>query len=68
MNKTVKYSGKVHAIATCLDCGKQWYSINSDGLAAQHHYKTGHTVTAEIGIAFTMTKKDSEYHKNRSKP
>lgn len=45
--------GKViHAYARCEDCGKEFDARNAQGLAAQHHNKTGHSVFGEIAYGF----------------
>lgn len=44
---------KVHAVAWCSDCGKQFDNWkNAQALAAQHAKKYGHQVRGETGFAF----------------
>jgi hypothetical protein len=44
---------KVHVIATCEDCGKEFQNYhNGQALAAQHAKKYGHVVCGEVGLAF----------------
>ena len=33
---------------TCQDCGWETYGKNGLGIAAQHHDRTGHTVTIDV--------------------
>jgi len=48
-----KETWKVHAIARCEDCGKEFQNfINAQALAAQHAKKYKHLVTGEVGLAF----------------
>lgn len=48
-----KSTWKVHAIAECRDCGKEFQNYhNAQALAAQHARKYGHLVTGEVGLAF----------------
>lgn len=43
---------KVHAMARCEDCGREWsnYKTATD-LAAKHARETGHAVRGEVGYA-----------------
>ena len=48
-----KQTWKVHAVATCEDCGKEFQNYNNaQALSAQHAKKYGHKVTGEVGLAF----------------
>lgn len=48
-----KETWKVHAVATCEDCGKEFMNYkNAQALAAQHAKKYGHVVSGEVGLAF----------------
>lgn len=43
----------VHAIFTCMSCGKNWQNYNNARkLAYAHAKKTGHEVRGEIGRAY----------------
>lgn len=46
----------------CNECDKKWYARNAVGLAAQHHYKTGHHCIVEVtsGIFFGEPKEEDE--------
>jgi hypothetical protein len=46
-----KSSWKTSVIFECLDCGKQFQSMNGQGLAAQHAKKYKHYVTGEVCVA-----------------
>lgn len=49
-----KSTWKVHAIARCQNCGVEFNNYkNAQALAAKHAQKYGHTVTGEVGLAFT---------------
>lgn len=44
---------KVHCIAECDDCGRQWQNYkNAQACAARHAKATGHRVVGEVGLAF----------------
>lgn len=48
-----KETWKVHAIATCEDCGKEFQNYkNAQAIAAQHAKKYKHLVMGEVGLAF----------------
>ncbi len=48
-----KETWKVHTIAKCEDCGKEFTNyMNGQALAAQHAKKYQHLVTGEVGLAF----------------
>jgi hypothetical protein len=48
-----KRTWKVHCIAMCTVCGKEWSNYkNAQGCAAIHARSTGHKVTGEVGLAF----------------
>jgi len=48
-----KHTWKVHTVATCQNCGKEfWNYKNGQALAAQHAKKYKHIVTGEVGLAF----------------
>jgi len=48
-----KSTWKVHTIAKCDDCGKEWQShTNGQALAALHAKTYGHVVHGEVGLAF----------------
>jgi len=48
-----KATWKVHAIAQCEDCGKEFQNYkNGQALAAQHAKKYKHVVNGEVGLAF----------------
>lgn len=48
-----KRTWKVHAIAMCTDCNKEFCNYkNAQALAAQHAQKYRHVVTGEVGLAF----------------
>ncbi len=51
----------------CDDCDFEASSKNAHGLAAQHHYRTGHTVHIEVVRGYTMTKEDSDWYKSWKK-
>lgn len=38
----------ISAKALCRQCGFAQYKNNAMGLAAQHHYRTGHTVDVDL--------------------
>jgi hypothetical protein len=42
----------IHAYARCETCGKEFTSINAQGLAAQHAEKYGHIVFGEIAYGY----------------
>lgn len=50
----------IHYIGGCYDCDKNWETRNVIGLAAQHHYKTGHCTWAETGHSYTYGGPDEE--------
>lgn len=44
--------GKIHAIATCTECGQEWQDYNTAlARAARHARETGHRVTGEVAYA-----------------
>lgn len=44
--------GKVHAVASCTVCGKEWTNYHTaTDLAAKHARDTGHYVTGEVAYA-----------------
>lgn len=43
----MKRSGLLGANGHCATCGAEWDGRNAVGLAAQHAYRTGHSVYAE---------------------
>jgi hypothetical protein len=47
----------VHGVAHCSTCGKEMEGRNAQGLAALHAKKYGHSVSGEIGLAFTYGQK-----------
>jgi hypothetical protein len=48
-----KETWKIHTIAKCKDCGKEFDNYkNGQALAAQHAKKYKHFVRGEIGLAF----------------
>jgi hypothetical protein len=47
----------IHALARCQTCGKEFDSLNAQGLAAQHAYKYGHYVVGEIAYGFQYGEK-----------
>jgi hypothetical protein len=48
-----KATWKIHAIATCEDCGRDFQNYkNAQALAAQHAKKYSHKVSGEIEFAF----------------
>jgi hypothetical protein len=48
---------KVHAIAQCSVCGKEWGNYtNAEKLAQRHCKLTGHKVTGEVGMAFEYSR------------
>ena len=55
----------VHAQAECQHCGQQFDARNAQGLAAQHHKRTGHQVVGELGYAFAFP--DSRTAKDKQK-
>jgi hypothetical protein len=56
-----KSTWKVHTIAKCKDCGKEFDDyINGQALAAQHAKKYGHLVTGEVGLAFKYDGREKE--------
>ena len=59
--KTIKFSN-TEASARCEECEFEVHSRNAHGLAAQHHYKTGHTVTIDKHSSHTMTAAGSNWH------
>ena len=61
--KTVRFSS-YDAEASCDGCDFWVGSKNAHGLAAQHHYKTGHTVHITVERTFTMTTEGSEWHED----
>lgn len=51
--KIEKRTWKVHAIAQCQNCGKEWQDYhNAQGVAARHAICYGHTVMGEVALAF----------------
>lgn len=46
--------GLVHALASCMDCGKEWSDLNAQGVGAKHHYSTGHQVITEACYSKTF--------------
>ena len=44
----------VHALASCMDCEKEWSDLNAQGVGARHHYKTGHEVITEVCYSKTF--------------
>ena len=45
---------KVHALAWCETCGKEFTNWrNAQALAAQHARRYGHRTRGEVGFAFT---------------
>jgi len=55
-----KHTWKVHAIAQCNDCGKEFANYkNAQGLAAQHAKVYKHTVRGEVALAFEYDGKKS---------
>lgn len=59
---TRKLGGLVAASAYCSDCEWEQGARNAMGLAAQHHYKTGHSTHVETTYAMTFCADDSEYY------
>jgi len=53
-----------NARARCENCDWNQTSDNAHGLAAQHHYATGHTVHVEVEKGYTMTQNGSEWHES----
>ncbi len=52
-DKVKKATWKVHTMAKCKDCGKEFSNYkNCQALAAQHAKKYKHIVKGEIGLAF----------------
>ena len=48
-----KATWKVHCIARCEDCRKEFQNYkNAQALSAQHAKKYGHVVRGEVGLAF----------------
>jgi hypothetical protein len=48
-----KATWKVHAVAACQDCSRQFDNYkNEQALAAQHAIKYAHLVSGEVGLAF----------------
>ena len=48
-----KATWKVHAVATCDDCGKEFQNWkNAQALAALHAKRHKHLVMGEVGLAF----------------
>ncbi len=48
-----KRTWKVHTVATCRDCGKQFDNYkNGQANAAKHAKKYKHVVEGEVGLAF----------------
>ncbi len=42
--------------AACQECGWSTQARNGHGIAAQHHYRTGHTVVIEKEVTISMEK------------
>jgi len=42
------YTGRRKVDAYCQDCGKEWHSVNAQGVAAIHAEKYKHKVLVEI--------------------
>lgn len=42
----------VAAALYCEDCDKSFQKKNAQGLAAQHHNKTGHRITGELVFTY----------------
>lgn len=55
-------SGLLGAFASCHECDWTAGSKNALGLAAQHHDRTGHTITTEqtIGVRYGALPGDSK--------
>lgn len=50
---------KVHFVATCEDCGKEFQEfINGQALAAKHAKKYKHIVRGEVGLAVVYNGKE----------
>lgn len=51
----------VHEIANCCEC--KWESEARDAVtrARTHHHRTGHTVSAERGVAFRFETTTTEH-------
>ena len=45
-------SKPIHAFARCETCGKEFDSLNAQGLAAQHARRYNHSVFGEIAYAY----------------
>ena len=59
-----KSTWKVHAVARCDDCGKEFQNYkNAQALAAQHAKVYGHVVRGEVGLAFEYD--GGNYDRNR---
>ena len=55
-----KQTWKVHTVATCEDCGKEFDNYkNGQALAAQHAKKYKHVVRGEVGLAFEYDGKET---------
>lgn len=64
--KTLKFSsGNIQA--NCYDCNFVAKLKNAHGLAAKHHYKTGHTINIKTQRSHTMTLENSKWHKRWEK-
>jgi len=53
----------IRAYAVCCDCGWELEARNAMGVAAKHHYKTGHEVQVEMTYSQIFG-----YNPNRYKP
>lgn len=61
--KTLKYTGVYQSSWWCEGCALKGSKKNSAGVAARHHYATGHTVHVETLSGLTFCTEDSDYHK-----
>lgn len=54
-----KLGGLLSVMAFCDDCEWEQGARNGMGLAAQHHYKTGHTTHVESSYTMTFCTEES---------
>lgn len=54
--QTTTTTKTIRVYAFCADCHWELDSMNAHGVAAKHHYKTGHRVCVERTIAITYKK------------
>jgi hypothetical protein len=62
-----RVAGLSHHTGGCSVCGIEWDSRNVHGLAAKHHYKTGHQTWVELRYLYARKEEpQAEEHKGET--